>query len=75
MNTDQLINVKNLFNSYDTNHDGYLSKGEFVIFAREALEIIGRGGANELFGFGDLNHDQKISLDEFTGMVKNYEYW
>ena len=69
MNADQLVNVKNLFKSYDINHDGYLSKGEFVIFAREALEIIGRGGANELFGLSDLNRDQKISLDEFIGML------
>jgi|TARA_B110000967_G_C18541567_1_gene390883 Ca2+-binding EF-hand superfamily protein len=71
MNADQLLNVKNLFSSYDINHDGYLSKGEFVIFAREALEIIGRGSANELFGLSDLNRDQKISLDEFIEMVVN----
>ena len=69
MKNEDMSQIKNLFDQFDTNCDGYLSKGEFVFFAREVLEIFDRGGSNKLFKISDLNVDEKISLEEFIEII------
>tara|TARA_B100000787_G_scaffold130024_2_gene98940 strand:- start:3108 stop:3329 length:222 start_codon:yes stop_codon:yes gene_type:complete len=61
--------LKLLFDTYDTNHDGFLSKGEFVDFSHEVLAILKRGGSNAVFHESDLNHDDRISFDEFISLM------
>jgi Ca2+-binding EF-hand superfamily protein len=61
--------LKLLFDTYDTNSDGYLSKGEFVAFSHEVLAILERGGSNVVFKERDLNHDDRISFDEFIALM------
>ena len=61
--------LKLLFDTYDTNHDGFLSKGEFVDFSHEVLGILKRGGSNAVFHERDLNHDDRISFDEFIALM------
>lgn len=65
MNNEDLVMLKHLFDSFDSNSDGYLSKGEFVAFSHEVLKILDRGGSNEVFKVSDLNHDDRISFEEF----------
>jgi Ca2+-binding EF-hand superfamily protein len=69
MTNEDMKKIRHLFDQFDTNHDGYLSKGEFVFFAREVLKIFERGGSNKLFKISDLNVDEKISLEEFIKIV------
>ena len=57
--------LKELFDSYDKNCDGYLSRGEFVAFSHEVFRIYRRGGSNSAFKVSDLNHDNKVSFEEF----------
>jgi Ca2+-binding EF-hand superfamily protein len=61
--------LKFLFDTYYTNHDGFLSKGEFVNFSHEVLAIIKRGGSNVVFHESDLNHDDRVSFDEFISLM------
>ena len=61
--------LKSLFDAYDANHDGFLSNAEFVGFSHEVLEVIKRGGSNALFHDSDLNHDDRISFDEFISLM------
>ena len=66
MKRSELDLLKALFDSYDKNSDGYLSKGEFVSFSREVLEIYSQGSSNTVFKVSDLNHDNKVSFEEFS---------
>ena len=69
MNSEDMNQIRHLFDQFDTNYDGYLSKGEFVFFAREVLKIFERGGSNKLFKISDLNFDERISLEEFIEII------
>jgi len=69
MNKDDLDQLQSLFETYDSNSDGYLSKGEFVAFSHEVLVILERGGSNVVFKKSDLNHDDRISFDEFISLM------
>lgn len=69
MSNTKLI-YKKLFDSYDSNSDGYLSKGEFVAFSKEVLRILEQGGSNFVFKESDLNLDNRISFEEFVNLIE-----
>ena len=69
MNKEDLDQLLSLFETYDSNSDGYLSKGEFVAFSHEVLAILERGGSNVVFKESDLNLDSRISFDEFIALM------
>jgi len=69
INEKDLKQLNTLFKQYDSNHDGYLSKGEFVAFSHEVLAIFERGGSNLAFRESDLNFDNRISFDEFISLM------
>lgn len=71
MSNAKLETYKNLFDSYDSNSDGFLSKGEFVAFSKEVLRISEQGGSNVVFKESDLNLDSRISFEEFVDMMEN----
>ena len=71
MNFEKEQRLRALFNSFDQNCDGYLSKGEFVAFSKEVLKIMERGGSNAVFKQADLNNDSKVSFSEFIELTSN----
>ncbi len=71
MSNAKLETYKNLFDSYDSNSDGFLSKGEFVAFSKEVLRISEQGGSNVVFKESDLNLDSRISFEEFVDMMES----
>jgi len=70
MSNAKLETYKNLFDSYDSDSDGFLSKGEFVAFSKEVLRISEQGGSNVVFKESDLNLDSRISFEEFVDMME-----
>lgn len=70
MNDSKLEILNKLFQSYDSNSDGYLSKGEFVAFSKEVLRISKQGGSNFVFKESDLNLDNRISFEEFVNLME-----
>ena len=70
MSNAKLETYKKLFDSYDSDSDGFLSKGEFVAFSKEVLRISEQGGSNVVFKESDLNLDSRISFEEFVGMME-----
>jgi len=62
---------KQLFNQFDRNGDGNISREEWVaalelnnIYAKEAERLV-----NEFFEIADVNHDNMIQYDEFKGVM------
>lgn len=56
-------NVKIAFDFFDTDKDGFIT-------AKNLVEIIGsEAQARMLIGEADLNHEQRISFEEFTNMM------
>ena len=67
MNTEQL--VSELFEIFDTNGDGVISKGECVSLANSLLNEHGIGFSSDIFKQFDKNHDNVISREELIDMV------
>ncbi|MDH3903118.1 MAG: EF-hand domain-containing protein [Xanthomonadales bacterium] len=67
MNTEQLVNE--LFDVFDVNDDGVISKGEFVSLAESLLHQHGLNFSSDIFKQFDTNHDNVISRDELVEMV------
>merc|ERR1719316_559736 len=61
--------IRTLFDTYDTNHDGTLDKEEF----KTGLAKIGvnEEQAMEWYEEIDLNHDGKLSIEEFITSMAN----
>ena len=55
-----------IFNKKDTNHDGFLSKEEFIGKAKNPTKKA------KLFDKKDTNHDGKLSLQEFIAKGKHH---
>jgi len=70
MNTDEL--VKNLFEEFDRNGDGKLSRGEFVDLVRYLLGEHGIQTSSRIFERFDTNHDNGITPDELVDLVEEY---
>lgn len=56
-----------IFNKKDKNHDGSLSKQEFI--GKKSKNATKRG---KIFDKKDANNDGKLSLQEFTAKVKHH---
>ncbi|NQZ81715.1 MAG: EF-hand domain-containing protein [Colwellia sp.] len=67
MNTEQM--VTELFDIFDKNKDGVISRGEFVELAECLLHDKGLNFSSSIFTHFDENHDNVISRDELITMV------
>ena len=62
--------VDELFEVYDTNDDGVISRGEFVGLVECLLNEKGVKVSSEIFKTFDTNHDGVISKDELVILIK-----
>ena len=67
MNTEQM--VAELFDVFDVNQDGVISKGEFIALAEALLHKQGLNFSSDIFKEFDENHDNVISRDEMINLV------
>jgi len=67
MNTEQM--VSELFDIFDVNKDGVISRGEFVSLAECLLHEKGVNFSSDIFKRFDENHDNVISRDELIALV------
>ena len=70
MNTDEL--VKALFDEFDRNGDGKLSRGEFVEVVRYLLGEHGIQTSSRIFERFDSNHDNGITPEELVDLIEEY---
>jgi Ca2+-binding EF-hand superfamily protein len=68
MNIEQM--VTELFDLFDVNQDGVISRGEFVSLAEALLHEKGLNFSSDIFKKFDVNHDNKISRDELINLVQ-----
>jgi len=67
MNTEQMVGE--LFDVFDVNKDGVISRGEFISLAKSLLNQEGLNFSSDIFKQFDANHDNVISRDELIEMV------
>jgi Ca2+-binding EF-hand superfamily protein len=67
MDTEQM--VAELFDIFDINNDGVISKREFIALAESLLHQQGLSFSSDKFKQFDTNHDNVISRDELIEMV------
>ena len=67
MNTEQM--VAELFDVFDVNNDGVISRGEFIALAESLLNKQGMNFSSDIFKQFDANHDNVISKDELIDLV------
>ena len=67
MDTKQM--VAELFDVFDINQDGVISRGEFVSLAESLLHQKGMNFSSDIFKHFDTNHDNVISRDELIEMI------
>ena len=67
MDTEQL--VTELFDVFDINGDGVISRGEFIALAESLLYEKGVRFSSDIFKQFDANHDNVISRDELVDLV------
>ncbi len=67
MNTEQM--VTELFDVFDDNKDGVISRGEFISLAECLLHKKGFNFSSDIFKQFDENHDNAISRDEMINLV------
>lgn len=70
MNRDELIEA--LFEEFDTNRDGMISRREFVDLVRYLLGEHGIAVSARIFDKFDTDHDNAISRDELVKLVDEY---
>ncbi len=61
--------VAELFDVFDVNNDGVISKGEFISLAECLLHKKGFNFSSDIFKQFDANHDNSISRDELIELV------
>lgn len=69
MNTEELIDE--ILDVFDTNHDGVISRGEFIALAESLLNEKGFHYSSDIFKQFDKNHDNKMSRDELIEMIED----
>ena len=67
MNTEKM--VAELFDVFDVNQDGVISRGEFISLAECLLHKKGLNFSSDIFKRFDANHDNVISRDEMIDLV------
>lgn len=67
MNIEQM--VEELFDVFDENKDGVISRREFVALAESLLHEKGVGFTSNIFKKFDANHDNAISKEELIDMI------
>lgn len=67
MNIEQM--VAELFDVFDENGDGVISRREFVALAEHLLHEKGIGFTSNIFNQFDRNHDNAISRQELIDMI------
>jgi len=67
MNTEQM--VAELFDVFDVNNDGVISRGEFIALAESLLHKKGLNFSSDIFKRFDADHDNVISRDELIDLV------
>lgn len=67
MNIEQM--VAELFDVFDVNNDGVISRGEFVSLAKSLLYENDLQLSGDIFKQFDANHDNVISKDELIAMI------
>lgn len=67
MNTEEM--VAELFEVFDVNKDGVISRGEFISLAECLLHKKGFNFSSDIFKHFDANHDNVISREELLDMV------
>ncbi len=67
MNTEEM--VAELFEVFDDNKDGVISRGEFISLAECLLHKKGFNFSSDIFKHFDANHDNVISREELLDMV------
>ena len=58
-----------LFEEFDRNRDGVLSRGEFRELVQCLFGRYGHKSSNEIFAEFDRNHDNRISRDELIELI------
>jgi Ca2+-binding EF-hand superfamily protein len=61
--------VAELFDVFDVNNDGVISRGEFVALAQSLLYENDLQFSSDIFKRFDTNHDNAISKDELIDMI------
>jgi Ca2+-binding EF-hand superfamily protein len=67
MNTEQMVDE--LFDVFDVNSDGVISRGEFIALAECLLHKKGLNFSSDIFKQFDANHDNSISKKEMIDLV------
>ena len=67
MNIEELVDE--LFDEFDEDRDGVISRREFIALAESLLHQKGMGFSSDLFKQFDANHDNKISKEELIDMI------
>ena len=67
MNIEELVNE--LFEEFDENGDGVISRREFVALIESLLDKQEMGFSSNIFKRFDANHDNAISRDELIDMI------
>ena len=67
MNIEQM--VAELFDVFDVNNDGKISRGEFITLAESLLDKEEFQFSSDLFKQFDANHDNSISKEELVDMI------
>jgi Ca2+-binding EF-hand superfamily protein len=63
--------IKELFDFYDNNSDGVISKREFVELVENLLHERGMGKSTEILKDYDFNENGVMDFDEFELFAKN----
>lgn len=67
MNIEEM--VAELFDVFDVNNDGVISRGEFVALAKSLLAKEELSLSSDIFKQFDANHDNVISKEEMIDLV------
>jgi len=67
MDTEQM--VAELFDIFDVNEDGVISRGEFIALAESLLNEKGVRFSSDIFKQFDANHDNAISKAEMIDLI------
>jgi guanylate cyclase activator 1 len=65
-------NLKELFDFFDKNSDGYISKSELIELVDVLLNEKGLMKSSQIMNEFDFNNDKKIDFDEFLAFANSY---